>query len=127
VNLLLDHIGLEVADHVRSKTFYSTALAPLGIDLLMEVEGWAGFGSVDVQRNPSFWIHQTPGSKSPVHVAFRSDRRERVRAFHAAALAAGGRDNGAPGVRPHYHPDYYAAFVLDPDGHNIEAVCHDPA
>ena len=79
-----------------------------------------------MQRNPSFWIHQTPGSKSPVHVAFRTDSRERVRAFHTAALAGGGRDNGAPGVRAHYHPDYYGAFVFDPDGNNIEAVCHAP-
>lgn len=92
----------------------------------MEAEGWAGFGGMDLQRNPSFWIHQTPGNKSPVHVAFRSDSRERVDAFHTTALAAGGRDNGAPGIRPHYHPDYYGAFVLDPDGHNIEAVCHAP-
>ena len=92
----------------------------------MEAEGWAGFGGMDLQRNPSFWIHQTPGHKSPVHVAFRSDSRERVHAFHSAALAAGGRDNGAPGIRPHYHPDFYGAFVLDPDGHNIEAVCHAP-
>jgi catechol 2,3-dioxygenase-like lactoylglutathione lyase family enzyme len=126
VNLLLDHIGIDVADYARSKRFYSEALAPLGIDLLMEFEGWAGFGSGDPQRNPSFWIHQAPGAKSPVHVAFRSASREGVRAFWDAALAAGGRDNGAPGIRAHYHPSYYAAFVLDPDGHNIEAVCHAP-
>jgi catechol 2,3-dioxygenase-like lactoylglutathione lyase family enzyme len=123
---LLDHIGIEVADYARSKSFYSTALAPLGIQLVMEFEDWAGFGSADLQRDPSFWIHQAPGAKSPVHVAFRSDTRQCVRAFWQAALAAGARDNGAPGVRAHYHPDYYAAFVFDPDGHNIEAVCHAP-
>jgi catechol 2,3-dioxygenase-like lactoylglutathione lyase family enzyme len=126
VNLLLDHVGIEVADYARSKRFYSEALAPLGIELLMEFESWAGFGRVDPQRNPSFWIHQVPGAKSPVHVAFRSELREGVRAFWDAALAAGGRDNGGPGIRAHYHPTYYGAFVLDPDGHNIEAVCHAP-
>ncbi len=92
----------------------------------MEFEDWAGFGGADLQRNPSFWIHQTPGAKSPVHVAFRSETRQGVRAFWEAALAIGGRDNGGPGIRAHYHPDYYAAFVIDPDGHNIEAVCHAP-
>jgi catechol 2,3-dioxygenase-like lactoylglutathione lyase family enzyme len=127
VHLFFDHVGIRIADYARSKAFYSVALAPLGIELLMEEDGWAGFGSMDPQRHPSFWIHQTPAPKSPVHVAFRSDSRERVRAFHAAALAAGGSDNGAPGIRPHYHPDYFGAFVLDPDGHNIEAVCHGPA
>lgn len=127
MNLLLDHIGIEVADFERSKRFYSEALAPLGIDLLMDFDGATGFGGGDPQRNPSFWIHYMPGAKSPVHVAFRSESREAVGAFWNAALAAGGRDNGAPGVRAHYHPTYYAAFVLDPDGHNIEAVCHAPA
>lgn len=126
MSLLLDHIGIEVADFERSKRFYSEALAPLGIDLLMDFDGAAGFGSADPQRDPSFWIHHMPGAKSPVHVAFRSESREGVSAFWNAALAAGGRDNGAPGVRAHYHPTYYAAFVLDPDGHNIEAVCHAP-
>ena len=124
--LLLDHIGIEVADYARSKSFYSSTLAPLGIRLVTEFEIWAGFGSTDLQRNPSFWIHQTPGVKSPVHVAFRSETRPGVRAFWEAALAIGGRDNGGPGIRAHYHPDYYAAFVIDPDGHNIEAVCHAP-
>jgi catechol 2,3-dioxygenase-like lactoylglutathione lyase family enzyme len=123
---LFDHIGIEVADYARSKAFYSAALAPLGIALVMEGEGWAGFGSADLQRNPSFWIHRASGPKSPMHVAFRSETRRGVRAFWDAALAAGGRDNGAPGIRAQYHPTYYGAFVIDPDGYNIEAVCHAP-
>lgn len=123
---MLDHIGVKVTDFERSRRFYSEALAPLGIDLVMDFQGWAGFGSADPQRNPSFWIHHMPGAKSPAYVAFRSESRQRVDAFWDAALAAGGRDNGAPGIRTDYHPTYYAAFVLDPDGHNIEAVCHAP-
>jgi catechol 2,3-dioxygenase-like lactoylglutathione lyase family enzyme len=126
---LLDHIGLGVRDYARSKAFYAAALMPLDIELVMEFEGWAGFGPAGtspqgLQRTPSFWIHEAAGPLSPAHVAFRSADRARVRAFWDAALAAGGRDNGAPGVRAHYHPTYYGAFVLDPDGHNIEAVCH---
>ncbi|MGZ9005442.1 MAG: VOC family protein [Burkholderiales bacterium] len=124
--MFFDHVGIEITDYARSKAFYSVALAPLGIELLMEGEGWAGFGSMDLQRNPSFWVHRTPGAQARVHVAFRSASRERVRAFHAAALMVGGRDNGAPGIRSRYHPHFYGAFVLDADGHNIEAVCHAP-
>jgi catechol 2,3-dioxygenase-like lactoylglutathione lyase family enzyme len=118
---MLDHIRLPVSDCERSKRFYAAALAPLGSVLLVE-EGDAGFGP---PRKPQFWIG--PGRvAAPAHVAFVAVDRAAVRAFHAAAVAAGGRDNGSPGLRPHYHANYYAAFVLDPDGHNIEAVSHAP-
>lgn len=126
---MLDHIGIAVGDYARSRDFYEKALEPLGIELLMTVEDWAGFGRAgtkpeDRQRTPSFWIHSSTEPLSPVHVAFTAVDRAQVRAFHQAALAAGGRDNGGPGLRQEYHPAYYGAFVLDPDGHNIEAVCH---
>lgn len=129
--LLLDHIGIAVDDYARSKAFYKAALTPLDIDLLAEYGGWAGFGpagtaAAELQKKPSFWIHQTAGAKAPVHVAFAAERREAVQAFWVAALKAGGRDNGGPGIRAQYHPDYFGAFILDPDGHNIEAVCHAP-
>lgn len=128
---MFDHMGFSTSDLVRAKAFYGAALAPLGIRCLMEVtaemtggkDAFAGFG---VDR-PRFWLG-TGGKHSPgIHVAFAAKDRAMVDAFHAAALTAGGRDNGPPGLRPHYHPDYYGAFVLDPEGHNIEAVCHQPA
>ncbi len=125
---MIDHTGVGVSDFERSKKFYEKALAPLGYVLIMEVPApdtgtifAAGFG---VPPKPDFWIG-AGGSQVPgVHVAFHADNRAEVDAFHQAAIAAGGRDNGAPGLRPHYHPNYYGAFILDPDGHNIEAVCH---
>ena len=123
---MLDHMGFGVSDYARSKSFYEKALAPLGIGIVMEVrpeEGGhaaAGFGK---DRKPFFWIARGDVAAN-IHVAFAAGSRAEVDDFHAAALAAGGRDNGAPGLRPHYHPNYYGAFVLDPDGHNIEAVCH---
>lgn len=126
---MLDHVGLVVADFERSKAFYRAALAPIGFDLLMELPAavagrdYAGFGE---PPKPEFWIGPGDANTPPVHIAFRVRTRAEVDAFHAAALAAGGRDNGAPGLRPHYHASYYGAFVLDPDGHNIEAVCHAP-
>jgi catechol 2,3-dioxygenase-like lactoylglutathione lyase family enzyme len=123
---MLDHIGLDVSDYERSKAFYEKALAPLGLKLLMEpAPGIGGFG--DGQK-PFFWIG-TRGrtAQSGVHVAFTAGSRETVDAFHAAALDAGATDNGGPGVREIYHPNYYGAFVLDPDGNNVEAVCHEPA
>jgi catechol 2,3-dioxygenase-like lactoylglutathione lyase family enzyme len=120
---MLDHIGLTVADAARARAFYDRALAPLGITVMMTGPEHAGYGS---QGKPYFWIGTGPSPAGHVHVAFTTPDRKTVDAFHAAALAAGGRDNGGPGLRPHYHPDYYAAFVLDPDGHNIEAVCHKP-
>jgi len=121
---MIDHAGVTVANVARSKMFYRTALAPLGYTMLMEWEQFAGFG---VAPKPDFWIGQGVPNEPRVHVAFRADTRAMVDAFHRAALAAGGRDNGAPGLRPHFHENYYGAFVLDPDGHNIEAVCHTAA
>ena len=124
---MLDHIGIEVSDYPRSKAFYEAALEPLGIRLLMEFEGGgAGFGKeTEHGPKPFFWIGERGRPPvSGVHVAFGVRSTEQVDAFHAAALAAGGADNGAPGPRPIYHPGYYGAFVLDPDGNNIEAVCH---
>ena len=119
---MLDHIGLVVADYARSKEFFGKALAPLGYTLLMEFGTLAGFG---VGGKPDFWISQgSPAARA--HVAFSSANRTTVDAFYRASLAAGGCDNGPPGLRPQYHPDYYGAFVYDPDGNNIEAVCHLP-
>jgi catechol 2,3-dioxygenase-like lactoylglutathione lyase family enzyme len=125
--LTLDHVGFAVADYARSKRFYEQALAPLGIKLLMEFSGAAaGFGREDGSR-PSFFIEAYgEPARGRLHIALRAANRAEVDAFHAAALEAGGTDNGAPGPRTVYHPDYYGAFVLDPDGHNIEAVCHQP-
>jgi catechol 2,3-dioxygenase-like lactoylglutathione lyase family enzyme len=125
---MIDHVGFPVVDYERAKAFYLKALAPLGYALIMEVEqevekGFpaAGFG---IGGKPDFWIGGEGGLHRAVHIAIVAKDRAAVDAFYKAALAAGGRDNGAPGIRAHYHPDYYAAFVLDPDGHNIEAVCH---
>jgi catechol 2,3-dioxygenase-like lactoylglutathione lyase family enzyme len=129
-DVMIDHVGFPVSDYDKSKTFYERALAPLGYGVVMEVgtnemgAPAAGFG---IGGNPDVWIGGEGNVGNPVHVAIVARDRAAVDAFHQAALAAGGRDNGAPGLRPHYHPNYYAAFVLDPDGHNIEAVCHLPA
>lgn len=120
---MLDHVGLRVADMDAARAFYREALAPLGYALVYEGHGWAGFGADGM---PDFWIAGEGPTSPPVHVAFRADSRTGVDHFHAAGLAAGGTDNGAPGLRPEYHKDYYGAFVLDPDGNNIEAVCHGP-
>ena len=123
---MIDHIGLTVADYERSKAFYAKALAPLGYALIMEVTEagpWVGFG---VGGKPDFWLGQGEATAPRLHVAFRAQDRAAVRAFYEAAIKAGAGDNGPPGLRPEYHPDYYGAFVLDPDGHNIEAVCHHP-
>jgi catechol 2,3-dioxygenase-like lactoylglutathione lyase family enzyme len=133
---MLDHVSLRVTDYERSKKFYEAALKPLGYTLAMENASGAGFRKGYI---PDFWIKQGEPMRSAaeaeprepgvcggpsVHVAFASDDRSTVDAFHRAALAAGARDNGAPALRPNYHPNYYGAFVLDPDGYNIEAVCH---
>lgn len=127
---MIDHTGLSVSDYARSLDFYRAALGAIGHSLLVElplhITGGthvAGFGE---PPKPEFWIHEGTPNRPPLHVAFRVTDRQAVHAFHAAALAAGGRDNGPPGPRPHYHAHYYGAFVLDPDGHNIEAVCHNP-
>ena len=125
---MIDHSGLKVSDPVKSRRFYEAALAPLGYRVVMEVPTQhtgglvvLGFG---VPPKPDFWVAQGTPETPRVHVAFRAGSRAEVDAFHRAALAAGGRDNGPPGPRPHYHDKYYGGFVLDPDGHNIEAVFH---
>lgn len=128
---MIDHVGFKVTDYPRSKAFYEQLLGTLGYSMLMEVtpemtgtdQHHGGFGS---QGKPAFWIGDGTPSGSNLHVALIAANRSQVDAFHAAGLAAGGRDNGAPGLRPHYHANYYGAFILDPDGHNIEAVCHFP-
>ncbi|HEY0853073.1 MAG TPA: VOC family protein [Bradyrhizobium sp.] len=128
---MIDHIGFPVSDYARAKAFYLKALEPLGYSLIMEVgqeehagESAAGFGA---GGKPDFWIGSEGALNKPMHVAITARDRATVDAFYKAAMAAGGRDNGPPGIRAHYHPHYYGAFVLDPDGHNIEAVCHAPA
>lgn len=134
---MLDHITLRVSDFARSKAFYAGALAPLAYNLMVDFEHdgakIAGFGWIgpDGRRKVDWWIVETPAAarqaiSGPTHLALLADSRATVTAFHRAALAAGGTDNGAPGLRPHYHADYFGAFVLDPDGNNIEAVCHRP-
>jgi catechol 2,3-dioxygenase-like lactoylglutathione lyase family enzyme len=122
---MLDHVGFGVSDYEGSKAFYAKALAPLGIELIKEPSGRAaGFG-----RNGKafFWLEASRPSVTQLHVAFAYDSRALVHAFHEAATAAGGTDNGEPGLRPTYDEDFYAAYVLDLDGNNIEAVCHRPA
>ncbi len=132
---MIDHTGIIASDFANSCTFYQNALAPIGYSQLATIPQ-AVTGTVDVAGfgeggKPDFWVAAAsaarPVNVPPIHVAFRVATRTMVDAFYHAALAAGGRDNGAPGPRPHYHPNYYGAFVLDPDGHNIEAVCHEPA
>ena len=125
---MFDHIGYSVSDLARAKAFYTKALAPLGVTALMEIppgmmESQSAFVGFGVER-PQFWIGSGPKHMPGVHVAFTAGDRATVDAFYKAALAAGGKDNGPPGPRPHYHEHYYGAFVLDPDGQNIEAVCH---
>jgi catechol 2,3-dioxygenase-like lactoylglutathione lyase family enzyme len=122
---MIDHAGFGVRDYAASKAFYEQALAPLGITLIMEPMGRAaGFRQAG---KPFFWLEDGRAPVTEVHVAFLAEDRATVDAFHAAALAAGGTDNGTPGVRETYHPTYYGAYVLDPDGNNVEAVCHTPA
>jgi catechol 2,3-dioxygenase-like lactoylglutathione lyase family enzyme len=126
---MIDHVGFAVRDYERSKAFYTRALAPLGYVPIMEVDGATnasghpaiGFG---IGGKPDFWIGGEGFLDKPLHVAIVAETRAQVDAFHKAALAAGAKDNGAPGLRPQYHPNYYGAFVFDLDGHNIEAVCH---
>ena len=120
---MLDHLGLNVRSARLAKSFYLAALAPLGYGLVEETNGSIGFGPPGM---PLFWLHQNNRPATPVHVAFVATTRDAVDAFFAAAIAAGARDNGAPGLRPDYHANYYGAFVLDPDGNNVEAVCHAP-
>jgi len=119
--MIIDHIGLSVSDYKKSKEFYSKSLAPLDIKLVMEIDGWAGFGK---NGKPEFWFGLHKKIQNPMHIAFSAETREQVDQFYEAAISTGGKDNGKPGVREIYHPNYYGAFVIDPDGHNIEAVCH---
>jgi catechol 2,3-dioxygenase-like lactoylglutathione lyase family enzyme len=123
---MIDHVGFRVGDYDRSKAFYLEALRPLAYEQVMEVDapergGAVGFGA---QGKPDLWLEGRAGA--PLHIAIASPDRATVDAFHAAALAAGGTDNGAPGPRPIYHEHYYGAYILDPDGTNVEAVCHRP-
>jgi catechol 2,3-dioxygenase-like lactoylglutathione lyase family enzyme len=119
--MIFDHVQFTVSNYDQSKKFFTTALAPLGIGLIVEIHGKCGLGRAGA---PQLWFGQDGKVAAPLHLAFAADNREQVRKFHAAALAAGGKDNGPPGIRAIYHPNYYGAFVIGPDGHNIEAVCH---
>jgi catechol 2,3-dioxygenase-like lactoylglutathione lyase family enzyme len=121
---MLDHVTIGVSDIEQSTKFYDRALGPLGITrLYAEGERFAGYG---ISPKAFFWIGRRDTAQTGSHIAFTAPDRATVDRFHDQAIAAGGRDNGRPGMRPHYHPNYYGAFVLDPDGHNIEAVCHSP-
>ena len=128
---MIDHTGIVVSDFEKSKTFYSEALKPIGYKLLLEfsasVTGQTNVAGFGEPPKADFWISEGTPNEPRVHVAFRVHKRSLVEAFHQAALGAGGKDHGAPGLRPQYHSNYYGAFVLDPDGHNIEVVCHEPA
>jgi catechol 2,3-dioxygenase-like lactoylglutathione lyase family enzyme len=121
---MIDHMSYKVSDYKKSKEFFLKALKPLGYELVMEFEGNAGgFG---VAGKPDLWIIGGEKNAARLHVAFRAETRKQVDAFYDAAIAAGGKDNGKPGLRTHYHPNYYGAFIIGPDGHNVEAVCHKP-
>lgn len=128
---MIDHLGIQVQDAGKSRRFYESALAPLGYVLIMEVPKQFTGGAVvlgyGVPPKPDFWIAEGKPHDSRIHIAFQADTRKQVDEFYERALAVGGTDNGPPGLRPHYHQNYYGAFVLDPDGHNIEACCHAPA
>jgi catechol 2,3-dioxygenase-like lactoylglutathione lyase family enzyme len=118
---MFDHLGLGVSDYAASKSFFLIALQPLGVRIVVEGEHGLGLGT---KGKPALWLFQTTHKPASLHIAFTAENRQQVHDFHRAALAAGGQDNGAPGLRPHYHPSYYGAFVIGPDGHNVEAVCH---
>jgi catechol 2,3-dioxygenase-like lactoylglutathione lyase family enzyme len=122
--VVIDHLTVGVSDLDRSREFYARALLPLGFSEIGPRPKRAGEIAFGLEEADDFAISTSYGTGAPVHIAFAADRREQVDAFHAAALAAGGRDNGAPGLRPEYSEGYYSAFVLDPDGHNVEAVAH---
>ena len=125
---MIDHTGITVSDFEISKSFYDKVMAPLGASLLYvvppEFTGGVKVGGYGRER-PTFWLREGEAAKERQHIAFTARSRAEVDGFHAAGLAAGGKDNGAPGLRPHYHPNYYGAFVIDPDGNNMEAVCHE--
>lgn len=121
--MVFDHVGLAVTDFPATRAFLVAALKPLDIGIVQEGAGWALVGR---PHEGGFWFGSFGKVPGPIHIAFAAENREQVRQFHAAALAAGGKDNGAPGLRPQYHPNYYGAFIIGPDGHNFEAVCHMP-
>lgn len=120
---MFDHVVFGVSDYAASKAFYLQALAPLGAAVVLE--GPLGL-EISADGKTSLCIGPSDEKPAHLHLAFRAENRQQVEAFYRAALAAGGKDNGAPGLRPKYHANYYAAFVIGPDGHNIEAVCHEP-
>lgn len=120
---MFDHVGFGVTDLAQSKAFFIAALEPLGASVAMEGPWGVGIGK---NGKPSLWLSETKERPAHLHIAIAAESRSEVDAFYQAALAAGAKDNGAPGLRPHYHPNYYGAFVIGPDGHNIEAVCHKP-
>jgi len=123
---MFDHVKFGVSDYRASKSFYVRALEPLGVAVVGEGEPAYGV-ELCADDDVSLCLYQTDEKPARLHLAFVAKTRQQVDAFHRAALAAGGKDNGAPGLRPNYHANYYAAFVIDPDGHNIEVVCHKPA
>jgi catechol 2,3-dioxygenase-like lactoylglutathione lyase family enzyme len=120
---MFDHVGFGATRLDASQAFFVRALAPLGVSVVMEGPYGVGLGR---NGKPSLWLHAATSAPTPLHLAFTAESRDDVDAFYRAALAAGGKDNGPPGLRPHYHPNYYGAFVIGPDGHNVEAVCHRP-
>jgi len=127
---MIDHTGLEISNPALSRAFYDKALEPLGYKMMMQIPvehtGGAAVFGYGIPPKADFWVREGTPNAPRLHVAFRDKSRKEVDQFYRAALAAGGRDNGGPGPRPHYHKHYYGAFVLDPDGHNVEAVCHEP-
>jgi len=124
---MFDHVKFGVTDYAASKAFFLKALAPLGVAVVAEGPPTYGVEMCATGKAASLCLYQTEEKPAPLHLAFTAENREQVEAFHRAALEAGGRDNGAPGLRPQYHANYYAAFVIGPDGHNVEAVCHERA
>jgi len=123
---MFDHVKFGVSDYAASKAFFLAALAPLGVAVVSEGPPTYGVELCPKDGKTSLCLFQTEATPAQLHLAFTADNRRQVDAFYRAALAAGGKDNGAPGLRPHYHANYYAAFVIGPDGHNIEVVCHAP-
>jgi len=121
--MIIDHIGFGVSDFEKSKEFYIKCLKSLGITLIREEGSTVGFGK---NNKAVYWFGPSIEAYKPIHIAFAAENRTQVDEFYKAAIAAGGKDNGPPGIREMYHPNYYGAFVFDPDGFNIEAVCHKP-
>jgi catechol 2,3-dioxygenase-like lactoylglutathione lyase family enzyme len=120
---MFDHVGFGVTDYGASKAFFLKALQPIGVEIVMEGPYGLGLGQ---GGKPSLWMFETSEKPAHLHLAFTASARKQVDEFYRAALEAGGKDNGGPGLRPHYHANYYGAFVIGPDGHNVEVVCHKP-